>query len=181
MSEADRVFSRMTTPRALPSPENKRFLHIPSRRRGAVAGQSRVVEVVHRRSGRTAPPAEPAHATTWPEGFQGRSAPTLPSAEDPVESSVYPTGRPSHARLEAAAGASPAGRAGCRDLSGQPASAAGHQAGDAAELDQACLCRSFHGGRQRDELHPLRLSRLASTGEARFDDLPAVPIACWVR
>jgi hypothetical protein len=84
MSEADRVFSRMTTPGALPSPEDKQFLHVTSRRRGAVAGQSRVVEVVHRRSSRIAAPAEPAHAATWPEGFQGRSAPTLPSTEDPA-------------------------------------------------------------------------------------------------
>jgi hypothetical protein len=88
MSEADRVFSRMTTPRALPSPENKRFLHITSRRRGAVAGKSRVVEVVHRRSSRTAPPAEPAHAATWPKGFQDRSAPTLPPAEDPAANPI---------------------------------------------------------------------------------------------
>ena len=82
MSEADRVFSRMTTPGTLPSPEDKQFLHVTSRRRGAVAGQSRVVEVVHRRSSHLAAPAEPAHAATWPEGFLGRSAPTLPSAED---------------------------------------------------------------------------------------------------
>jgi hypothetical protein len=82
MSEADRVFARMTTPRALSSPEDKQFLQVTSRRHGAVAGQSRVVEVVHRRSGHKAPPAEPAHAATWQEGFQSRSAPTLPSAED---------------------------------------------------------------------------------------------------
>jgi hypothetical protein len=88
MSEADRVFSRMTTPGALPSPEDKQFLHVTSRRRGAVAGQSRVVEVVHRRSSSTAAPAEPAHAATWPEGFQGRSAQTLPPAEDPAASPV---------------------------------------------------------------------------------------------
>lgn len=83
MSEADRVFARMTTPGALPSPEDKQFLHVPSRRRGAGVGQSRVVEVVHRRSGHKAPPAEPAHAATWPERFQSRSAPTLPLPEDP--------------------------------------------------------------------------------------------------
>jgi hypothetical protein len=84
MSEADRVFSRMTTPRALPSPEDKQFLHVTSRRRGTVAGQSRVVEVVHRRSNRPAVPAEPTHAAAWPEGLQGQSAPTLPPAEDPA-------------------------------------------------------------------------------------------------
>jgi hypothetical protein len=88
MSEADRVFSRMTTPGALPSSEDKQFLHITSRRRGVVAGQSRVVEVVHRRSSRTAAPAEPAHAATWPEGFQGCSAPTLPPTEEPAASPV---------------------------------------------------------------------------------------------
>ena len=88
MSEADRVFSRMTTPGSLPSPEDKQFLQVTSRRRGAVAGQSRVVEVVHRRSGHKAPPAEPVPAASWPEGFQGRSAPTLPPAEDPAASPV---------------------------------------------------------------------------------------------
>jgi cell division septation protein DedD len=88
MSEADRVFARMTTSGALPSPEYKQFLHVTSRRRGAVAGQSRVVEVVHRRSNCMAAPAEPAYAATWPEGFQGRSAPTLPPAEDPAASPV---------------------------------------------------------------------------------------------
>ena len=88
MSEADRVFARMTTPGALPSPEDKQFLHVTSRRRGAVAGQSRMVEVVHRRSGHKASPAEPAPAASWPEGFQGRSAPTQPPAENPAESSV---------------------------------------------------------------------------------------------
>jgi hypothetical protein len=88
MSEADRVFSRMTTPGALPSSEDKQFLHITSRRRGVVAGQSRVVEVVHRRSGRIARPAEPAHAATRPEGFQGRSASTLSSVEDLAVSPV---------------------------------------------------------------------------------------------
>jgi hypothetical protein len=82
MSEADRVFSRMTTPGVLPSSEDKQFLHVTSRRRGAVAGQSRVVEVVHRRSGHKAPPTEPVPAATWPEGFHGRSAPTLPSAKE---------------------------------------------------------------------------------------------------
>lgn len=87
MSEADRVFSRMTTPGSLPSPENRQFLHITSRRRGAVAGQSHVVQVIHLRSGHPAPSAESAspstqsaHAATWPEGFPGRTAPNLPSA-----------------------------------------------------------------------------------------------------
>ena len=88
MSEADRVFARMTTPGTLPSPEDKQTLHVTSRRRGAVAGQSRVVEVVHRRSGRMAAPMEPAHAANWPEGFQGRSAPTPPPAEAPAATPV---------------------------------------------------------------------------------------------
>src|SRR3954453_19969847 len=90
MSEADRVFSRMKTSGALPSSEDKQFLHVTSRRRGAVAGQSRVVEVVHRRSGHMAPPAEPAHVATWSEGFQGRSAPTLPPADDLTAAPVPP-------------------------------------------------------------------------------------------
>jgi hypothetical protein len=47
-----------------------------------------MVEVVHRRSGHKAPGAEPAPSANWLEGFQGRSAPTLPLVEDPVESSV---------------------------------------------------------------------------------------------
>jgi hypothetical protein len=88
MSEADRVFARMTTPGALPSPEDTQLLHVTSRRRGAVAGQSRVVEVVHRRSGQKARWVEPEHATPWPEGFQGRSAPILPPVEDPAASPV---------------------------------------------------------------------------------------------
>jgi hypothetical protein len=92
MSEADRVFSRMTTPGSLPSPEEKQFLHVTSRRRGAVAGQSRVVEVVHRRSSCTAAPAEPAHAATWPVEVPGRSAPTLPSGEDAALAPAQPVG-----------------------------------------------------------------------------------------
>src|SRR3954467_1668009 len=82
MSEADRVFARMITPGALPSPEDKQFLHVTSRRRGAVAGQSRVVEVIHRRSGQKASSAEP-DAATWMEGFQDRSAQSLPSIGNP--------------------------------------------------------------------------------------------------
>ena len=88
MSEADRVFSRMTTPGSLPAPEDKQFLHVTSRRRGAVPGQSRVVEVVHRRSGHTAPPAEQAPAPPWPEGLQGSSAPASPPVEDPTATPV---------------------------------------------------------------------------------------------
>ena len=38
MSEADRVFARMTTPGSLPSPEDKQFLQVTSRRRGTVEG-----------------------------------------------------------------------------------------------------------------------------------------------
>jgi hypothetical protein len=83
MSEADRVFARMTTPGSHPEPEDKtQLLHITSRRRGAIAGQSRTVEVVHRRSERVAPspeqeqpPRSSAHAATWPDGFPARSAP----------------------------------------------------------------------------------------------------------
>ena len=89
MSEADRVFSRMTTPGSLPSPEDKQFLHIASRRRGAVASQSRVVEVVHRRSGRIAPPAEPVQAPTWLERLQGCSTPALPAAQEPAATPAH--------------------------------------------------------------------------------------------
>ena len=81
----------------------------------------------------------------------------------------------------AAAAASQAVRASRQGPSGQPTSAAGRQAGEPAEIDQACLCRSLRRGRQRGELHPLRLSRLAGTGETRFDDLPKLPIVCSVR
>ena len=84
MSEADRVFSRMTTPRSLPSPEDKQFLHVTSRRRGAVAGQNRVVEVVHRRSGRVAPSAEQIQAPTSSERMQSGSTPALPAAQEPA-------------------------------------------------------------------------------------------------
>ena len=88
MSEADRVFARMTTQGSLPSSEDKQFLQVTSRRRGAVAGQSRVVEVVHRRSGHKASPAELAPVASWLEGVQGRSTPTLPLAEDPAASLI---------------------------------------------------------------------------------------------
>jgi hypothetical protein len=88
MSEADRVFSRMTTPGALPSREDKQFLQVTSRRRGAVAGQSRVVEVVYRRSSRETVPAEPAHGAAWPEGLPGHPAPALPPAEAPAATPV---------------------------------------------------------------------------------------------
>jgi hypothetical protein len=92
MSEADRVFARMTTPGSHhPAPEDKQVLHITTRRRGAAAGQSRIVEVVHRRSDRTAtptapasPPAQSVHAATWPEGFPARPASTLPPADSPA-------------------------------------------------------------------------------------------------
>ena len=84
MSEADRVFARMITAESRLEPEkDTQVLHITTRRqRGAVAGQSRTVEVVHRRSERMTPSSEPeqpprssAHAATWPDGFPARSAP----------------------------------------------------------------------------------------------------------
>jgi hypothetical protein len=92
MSEADRVFARMTPTGLHPAPEDKELLHINARRRGTVLGQSRVVEVVHRRSDRPAEVQRPerasAHAASWPEGFQARSAsvppPTEVSAASPV-------------------------------------------------------------------------------------------------
>ena len=92
MSEADRVFARMTTPGSHPAPEDKEFLSVTSKRRGTVAGQSRTVEVVHRRSDRMTPPPEPAHlpassahAAIWPEGFPARPAPTLPVVDRPEQ------------------------------------------------------------------------------------------------
>ena len=85
MSEADRVFARMTSPGSHSAPEDKELLHIAPRRRGMTTGQSRVVEVVHRRSDR---PSEAtrlerslAHAASWPEGFQARSGPVPPPLE----------------------------------------------------------------------------------------------------
>ena len=91
MSEADRVFARMTKPGPHPASEDKQVLHITSRRRGATAGQSRIVEVVHRRSDRRTTPPEPAsppaqsvHAATWPEGFPARPAAPLPPADSPA-------------------------------------------------------------------------------------------------
>jgi hypothetical protein len=90
MSEADRVFARMTTPGSHPASEDTQLLHITSRRRGAVAGQSRTVEVVHRRSDRgttssdaALPPTSSAHAATWPEGFPARPAPIPPPVDSP--------------------------------------------------------------------------------------------------
>lgn len=88
MSEADRVFARITTSGSLPSPDDKQFLHVTSRRRGAVAGQSRIVEVVYRRSGHKPLPAEPTPVATWLDGFQARSTPGLPAAHPSPESSV---------------------------------------------------------------------------------------------
>ena len=88
MSEADRVFARMSTPASHTAPEETQLLHVTTRRRGAVAGQSRTVEVVHRRSERVAPSAEmeqrptsSAHAATWPDGFPARSAPIPPPVD----------------------------------------------------------------------------------------------------
>lgn len=89
MSEADRVFARMTTPGSHPASEDTQVLHVTTRRRGAVAGQSRMVEVVHRRSERAASSPEPAsplvpsrHAATWPDGFSARPTPTLPPPDN---------------------------------------------------------------------------------------------------
>jgi hypothetical protein len=93
MSEANRVFARMTTPGTRPAAEDTKLLHIAPRRQGAAAGQGRVVEVVRRRSSRVAPPVEPAdpparsvHAATWPEGFQACPAPIPPPADAPAKS-----------------------------------------------------------------------------------------------
>ena len=90
MSEADRVFARMTPPGSHPATEDKELLHINARRRGTASGQSRVVEVVHRRSDRPAEVQRPertsAHAASWPEGFQARSAPVSPPLEATVAS-----------------------------------------------------------------------------------------------
>jgi hypothetical protein len=61
MSEADRVFARMTTPGSHPASEDTQIFHITSRRRGAIAGQSRTVKVVHRRSEHAASSPEPAN------------------------------------------------------------------------------------------------------------------------
>ena len=90
MSEADRVFARLATPVAHPEPEAKEFVSVTSKRRGTVPGQSRTVEVVHRRSDRVTPPAEPAHlpapsahAAIWPEGFPARPAPAPPLLDSP--------------------------------------------------------------------------------------------------
>jgi hypothetical protein len=88
MSEADRVFARMTPPGSPSAPESKELLHISAQRRGTTTGQSRVVEVVHRRSDRSAnaPRQErsSAHAASWPEGFPARSAPVPPPLEAPA-------------------------------------------------------------------------------------------------
>jgi hypothetical protein len=102
MSEADRVFARMTTPGTHPTSEDKQLLHIAPRRRGTSAGQGRVVEVVHRRSDRVAATAEPAklpapsaHAATWPEGFQARPTPAPPPV-DPLTPAPPPDPQVGH-------------------------------------------------------------------------------------
>ena len=91
MSEADRVFARMTPPGSQSTPEDKELLHIAPRRRGMTTGQSRVVEVVHRHSDRSADAPRPerssAHAASWPEGFQARSAPVPPPLQAPTAAS----------------------------------------------------------------------------------------------
>ena len=79
MSEADRVFARMTPPGSPSVPEDKELLHIVPRRRGTATSQSRVVEVVHRRSARSADAPRP-------EGFQARSGPVSPPLETPIAS-----------------------------------------------------------------------------------------------
>ena len=85
MSEADRVFARMTPAGSPSAPEDKKLLHIAPRRRGMTTGQSRVVEVVHRHSDRSADAPRQEHssayAASWPEGFQARSAPVPPPLE----------------------------------------------------------------------------------------------------
>jgi hypothetical protein len=90
MSEADRVFARMIKPGSHTAPEDTQLLQIKTRRRGAVAGQSRTVEVVHRKSDRAMPasaPARPpvsaAHAATWDERFPARHVAALALAADP--------------------------------------------------------------------------------------------------
>jgi hypothetical protein len=92
MSEADRVFARMTPPGSHPAPDDKQLLHISARRRGTAAGHSRVVEVVHRRSDRPAEAPRPerasVHAASWPEGFPARSTPVPPPVEIPAASPV---------------------------------------------------------------------------------------------
>jgi hypothetical protein len=88
MSEADRVFAHMAPPESHSSLEDRQYVHIAPRRRGMTTGQSHVVEVVHRRSDRPAdaPRQErsSAHAASWPEGFQARSAPVPPPIEAPA-------------------------------------------------------------------------------------------------
>ena len=188
MSEADRVFARRTTPGSLPAPEAKQFLHVTSRRRGATAGQSRVVEVVHRRSSRTPLPTEPAsapapsaQAVTSSEEIQGRAVPRLPPGEHAAASPapiaqvghLMPGWEPLLPPLEAtepAAEVQASARPQRRMTKPKPPKS---QSG----TDEARLCRSFRGGRHRRELHPLRLSGLGGTGEARPDDLLAVPLA----
>jgi hypothetical protein len=92
MFEADRVFARMSTPESHSSPKDRQYIQIAPRRRGVTTGHSRVVEVVHRRSDRSADaPREErssAHAASWPEGFQARSASVPPPAEMPAASPV---------------------------------------------------------------------------------------------
>ena len=117
MSEADRVFSRMTTPGSLPSPKDKQFLHITSRRRGAVSGQSRVVEVVHRRSGYTAPQVEQAPAASVGHLMPGWEPllPPLPPAEPVAKTPVGVRPRPRVARPDRSDAASASTRRGFAD------------------------------------------------------------------
>ena len=168
----------MTTPGSLPAPKDKQFLHITSRRRGAVSaragwsGSSTVGQATrHRRRSRPLP-----HP-----GRKGcRAAP--PQLRLRLRIPLLPRFLPHRSAISCLAGS-----CGCRHSSQPNRSprlrsvsvcvSPGRTGRRSVGVDYAWLCRSLCGGRDQCELHPLRLSRLTGAGKARLADLPAVPLA----
>lgn len=100
MSEADRVFPRQEKQVGQNSAGEKRFITSAPRRGGLGGSKSRVVEVVHVRSGRSKPAEQRSHpssrntrAEMWPDGFRAKSAllPMQHGAPPATPAPVQPT------------------------------------------------------------------------------------------
>ena len=94
MDDKDRVFARFQDNKPAPS-DRREMLTIP-RRAGATG--SRVVEVVHMRSGATPAGKERprridthVRAASWEDGFPAREVATLPVLAEPVPTGTQPT------------------------------------------------------------------------------------------
>jgi hypothetical protein len=114
MSEVDRVFPRQQEPGTKTTPGETRVIHSASRKRGLGSTNSRVVEVVHVRLGRSKHAVDRSRAAqdnvraeTWTAGFRVKAASTLPHhVIQPEESSgmqpcahVMPAWEPSPEQL----------------------------------------------------------------------------------